>query len=523
VSDFVGAVAAAAGDEEASKRASKAAPAVQRLAAGEHVWGWPTLARLLGGRGPEVVARVRDWLGVDSTNATLSGRPDGNGGGASNRQEPDLVCLADVQPRKVSWLWYGRIPLGRISLLVGRPGSGKSFVACDLAARVSTNAPWPDPGLDRAPLGDTLLICAEDDPADTIRPRLDAAGADCRRVHLLRAAKVVSDDGGEQLVAFDLSNVDLIRDALGQLPGCKLVVVDPIGSFLGGQVDSNKDNTVRSLLMPLAAIASEYGVAVVLVCHTRKALAPFADDMPLGSRAFVGLSRSVLHVAADPGDERRKLLLPGKCNLCPPPPGLAFRIVGDPGRLEWEPDPVEGIRADDIVTAAAGRQSGRGPEAEARAQAAEWLTDLLHNGPMLVKAIKAEAQAAGLRWRTVRRAQESLGVVVRRRGFGSAGAWEWALPIGGHIPIDDQVSPIDGQVSENLATYGESQRKSSENPRGFPIDGQVSENLATYGDGPNTASPPGGNGPDGPATKGGLPVAESRVEGLDVFEVDLEE
>jgi putative DNA primase/helicase len=128
------------------------------------------------------------------------------------------VCLADVEAHTVPWLWNGRIPLGRLTLLVGRPGCGKSFLTCDLAARISTHTHWPDPGFDRAPLGDPLLICAEDDPADTIRPRLDAARANCRRVHLLKAAKVLADNGNERSVAFDLSNVDLIRDALDRLP-----------------------------------------------------------------------------------------------------------------------------------------------------------------------------------------------------------------------------------------------------------------------------------------------------------------
>ncbi|MBM3998788.1 MAG: hypothetical protein FJ297_04445 [Planctomycetes bacterium] len=89
-------------------------------------------------------------------------------------------------------------------------------------------------------------------------------------VHLLKAAKLIEADGNERSVAFDLSNVELIRDALARLPGCKLVIVDPIGSYLGGRVDAHRDNEVRSVLAPLAALASERNVAVVLICHTRK-------------------------------------------------------------------------------------------------------------------------------------------------------------------------------------------------------------------------------------------------------------
>jgi putative DNA primase/helicase len=399
---------------------------------------------------------------------------------ARGRWEPDLVCLADVAPQAVPWLWCGRIPLGRITLLIGRPGAGKSFVTCDLAARVSTHTPWPDPGPDRAPLGDTLLICAEDDPADTIRPRLDAAGADCRRVHLLRAAKILSDDGNERSVAFDLSNVDLIRDALDRLPECKLVVIDPIGSYLGGQVDAHRDNGVRGVLTPLAALAAERGVAVVLVCHTRKALASFADDMALGSRAFVGLARSVLHIMADPDDEKRKLLLPGKCNLSAPAAGLAFRIVGHPSRIEWEPDPLDGIRADDVVAPKEGKEPKRGPEPISRDTAAKWLAELLKDGPMLVADIHEQAKAADLSPRTIRRARELLGIVPRKRAFGDG--WEWGLPEGGQPAAEGGHLPRRWPSSEKLGHLRENTGKTGRNCLDFAEGGQVTNNLATFGE-----------------------------------------
>lgn len=420
------------------------------------------------------------------------------------RWEPDLVCLADVTPQAVPWLWYGRIPLGRITLLVGRPGCGKSFVACDLAARISTHTHWPDPGFDRAPLGDTLLICAEDDPADTIRPRLDAAGANCRRVHMLKAAKILEADGNERSVAFDLSNVDLIRDALDRLPECKLVVIDPIGSYLGGQVDAHRDNEVRSVLAPLAALAAERGVAVLLVCHTRKAVASFADDMALGSRAFVGLARSVLHLMADPDDDKRKLLLPGKCNLSAPPPGLAFRIVGDPGRLEWEPDPLEGFRADDVVAPKESKEPKRGPEPTTRDAAAEWLAELLKDGPMPVAEIREQAKAADLGWRTIRRAQESLGIVPRKKTFD--GGWEWGLPEGGQPAAEGGHIPRRCPSSEKLGHLRENTGETGRNCLDFAEGGQVTANLATFGsEAENVATfddaisfPFGFNNPDDP-------------------------
>jgi len=343
-----------------------------------------------------------------------------------SRYAPDLVCLADVEPEKVPWLWPSRIPIGRLTVLVGRPGAGKSFVTCDLAARLSTSASWPDGDFSVAPLGDTLFICAEDDPGDTIVPRLIGAGADRRRVHLLKAAKIVEKNGEKKSVAFDLSNIDLIRDALISLPACRLVVIDPIGSYLGSGVDAHRDNEVRSVLAPLAALAAERGVAVLLVCHTRKAIANFADDAVLGSRAFVGLARSVLHLSADENDRDRKFLLPGKCNLGISPPGLAFRIIGDPARLEWEPELLENLHADDVIVPGSGNERSRGPEPVARDSAAKWLAELLKPGPMRVEDIMAQAKESGSSWRTIQRARELLGIVPHKPTY--SGGWSWSLP-----------------------------------------------------------------------------------------------
>jgi hypothetical protein len=341
------------------------------------------------------------------------------------RAVPDVLCMADVEPGEVPWLWLGRIPLGRITLLVGRPGAGKSFLTCDIAARLSNASPWPDGG--SAPLGDTLVIAAEDDPADTIAPRLIGAGADRRRVHLLRAVKLIESNGKETAVAFDLGNVELIRNALRSRPDCRLVVVDPIGSYLGSRVDAHRDNEVRGVLAPLAALAAEMNVAVLLVCHTRKAVSSHADDAALGSRAFVGLARSVLHLSADDTDRDRKLLLPGKCNLGKPADGLAYRIVGDPPRLEWESAPLEGLRADDVLTADPGG-GRRGPKPTAKLAAVDWLADLLRDGPVLKTEIEKQAEDAGLSWATVRRAQEPLAIVPYKETF--SGRWYWKLPGG---------------------------------------------------------------------------------------------
>lgn len=393
------------------------------------------------------------------------------------RLAPDLVCLADVTPTELKWLWFARFPLGRLTVFVGRPGEGKSLVTCDMSARVSTGTDWPDGT--PTPQGDVLLICAEDDPADTIVPRLIACGADTRRVHLLRAARVASADGEEATVAFDLSNIHLIRDTLDRLPNCKLVVVDPVGSYLGGGVDSHRDNEVRAVLAPLGQLAADRGLAVVLVAHTRKAAADFADDAILGSRAFSGIARSVLHLVTDPEDRDRKLLLAGKNNLAKGAPGLAFAISGDPPRVAWEPDPVE-LNANDVVQKSGGTDGQRGPAPEKREAATQWLVEVLSDGPKNVKDLETEAEEAGLSWGTVRRAQRALNIKPLRTKF--QGVWQWALP--------------DEGVHQNAASRSRSSNEKPEHLRDSPdeIDGDSqtraegahdTDNLSTFG---NTAA-----------------------------------
>jgi hypothetical protein len=400
---------------------------------------------------------------VSSTSAPPPGRP-----------VPDLLCFADVVPTEVRWLWLARFALGRLTVLVGRPGEGKSFFTCDMGARVSTGTDWPDGT--PATKGDVLLICAEDDPGDTIAPRLLAAGANMRRVHLLRAAKVTRASGEEATVAFDLSNIDLIRDALAKLPECKLVVVDPVGSYLGGGVDAHRDNEVRAVLAPLGQLAAERGVAVVLVAHTRKAAVDFADDAILGSRAFSGIARSVLHLMSDREDRTRKLLLAGKNNLSVSAPGLAFTITGDPARLEWEPDPVD-LSADDLMPKSSGRGNGakRGPEPEKHEAAVEWLLDVLADGPMNVGALKTEADDAGLAWATVRRAQQTLNIKPKKEKV-KGGPWYWELPEGAQRAAAARRC----SSNEEPEHLRDSPDETDENSQKEAEGAQDSDNLSTF-------------------------------------------
>ncbi len=340
---------------------------------------------------------------------------------------PVLVCMANVEPRAINWLWQGRISLGRLSLLVGRPGEGKSFLTTDMAARVTTGTPWPD----GSPCGEgsVILITAEDDPRDTIRPRLDAHHANLLRVHHMNTEWRVGKDGNRQEVLFSLADVEDLEKALRQHRDCKLIIIDPIGSFLGGQTDAHRDNEVRSVLAPAAMLAERYGPAVLVVAHRRKSGGSFADDTALGSRAFTGIARAVWHLSREKENISRRLLLPGKNNLAPEGHGLAFSIAGEPAALCWERDPVT-MSADDALAVENGDRDAEGakpgPAPVARDSAAEWLRKLLDNGPMEAAAIKTDATVAGYAWRTMHRAKDDLGVLPYKREF--SGGWWWRLP-----------------------------------------------------------------------------------------------
>jgi putative DNA primase/helicase len=364
---------------------------------------------------------------------------------------PVLVCLADVQAKSIDWLWPGRVPLGRITLLVGRPGEGKSFLTIDMAARLTTGTPWPD-GSD-CPRGSVILICAEDDAGDTIKPRLEGHYADCSKVHLLSMVRRIGEDGKKHDVMFTLEDAAALETALKAHTDCRLIVIDPIGSFLGGSTDAHRDNEVRSVLAPVAMLAEKYGAAVLVVAHRRKSAGSVADDLALGSRAFTGIARAVWHLSRDKDNKNRRLMLPGKNNLAQEGDGLAFTIAGDPPALMWEREPVR-MSADDAL---ANEEDARkpGPEPEARNAAAEWLKGILAGGPVpsgdlknpAAGSIRHSAKAADLKWATIRRAADSLG--VRRERCAHSGVWQWRLPKPGNVVAQEreQVAPN----SENMS------------------------------------------------------------------------
>jgi len=338
-----------------------------------------------------------------------------------------LRSLDGVEPERVHWLWPGRIPLGKLSIIAGLPGLGKSVLTLDLAARMSTGADWPDgaKGM-RRPAG-VVLVSAEDDVADTIVPRLKAAGADLSRISALDGYRVKGDDVVRP-VGFE--NTNIFAQAIARTPNCRLIIIDPVGSFVGGKADSYKDSDVRGLLAPLAKMAADMGVAVLLVAHLNKTSGGAAIHRVAGAGAWSAATRSAWLVSQSPDDQDARLLLPLKANLSRRPTGMNFTIVdhNDSPAIAWGSG-VIAESADDILGRLNDGRHNR--ESPAQDDAVEFLEAELLDEPkgVTTKELKRRADDAGLPWGTIRRAQKLLKIKPERcGGTGSSGEWRWALP-----------------------------------------------------------------------------------------------
>lgn len=335
-------------------------------------------------------------------------------------------CVADVKARPVRWLWPGRIARGKVSMLAGHPGLGKSQACISLAAIVSTGGLWP---VDRTSCerGRVLIFSAEDDAEDTIRPRLEAAGADLSRCHILEAVGVREADGTVTRRGFSLTN-DLPRLAakLAELGDVALVIIDPVTAYLG-ETDSHKAADVRAVLAPLGEVAARHGAAIVAVSHLRKSGAGEALLQVTGSLAFVAAARAAYIVGKDQTDPARRLMLPVKNNLGDDQTGYAFRIesVGLPGgirtsRVTWEAERVT-MTADEALAPAQATE-----ERDTVTEAAEFLRSLLADAPMPAKRVYIEGRGAGHSERAIRRAQKLLGIESEKAGLREG--WQWRLP-----------------------------------------------------------------------------------------------
>ena len=339
-----------------------------------------------------------------------------------------IVRMSEVIAEQVAWLWPGRIPAGKLTILDGDPGTGKSTISIDLAARVSTGQPMPGDTTSRPPTG-VVLLSAEDGLADTIRPRLDAAGADAARVVALAA--IVNADGIERLPSLP-GDLARLEDAI-RANDAALVVVDVLMAYLDRAINAHRDQDVRGALAQLAAVAEHTGAAILVLRHLNKSSGGPAIYRGGGSIGIIGAARSALVVGRDPDDETRMVLAVAKANLAPTASSLAYRIVDRDGvgAIDWGE-----VTAHTAAELLAARSEATAEERTALDDARVLLAECLANGPVSAKEVRAEARSAGVANRTLDRAKAALHIVARKVGRpGEHGQrWEWSLPEGRQEP-----------------------------------------------------------------------------------------
>jgi hypothetical protein len=364
----------------------------------------------------------QSWL--EKTARYIDSKPAGSRGVQMQEASVDveLKSFSQIAPESVSWIWSGRIPAAKLSLFVGNPAAGKSLATIDIAARVSSGRAFPDGAT--CVRGDVLILTSEDGIADTVRPRLDAAGADVSRVHCIESVKVTRTDGQIVDSSFSLQR-DLanLEKAFEKNPGFKLIIFDPLSAYLGS-VNSWRDSEVRALLTPLCEFAERTGVANVGIMHLRKS----ETDAMLrvsGSIAFVAAARAAWGFGPDPEDPSRRIMTPVKSNLSAATTSLGYQIVSNAAGvpyLEWDASPRD-VDAEEVLGVSAKERKERASRQE---EAGEWLRELLNDGPVQTETIEAEARKSRISWRTLRRAKDRLGVQHHKSSIG--GKYYWELP-----------------------------------------------------------------------------------------------
>jgi len=360
----------------------------------------------------------------------------------------ELVRYSDVAAAPVAWAWPGYLPAGMISLLDGDPGLGKSTFTADLAARISTGRTMPDGSGGGIPRG-VVLMSAEDDRGQTIRPRLDAAGADPGRVFTFDLAE---SDGSRRPPLVTPEDLKRLEDIV-RANDVALVVYDPLTAYMPDALDTNRDASVRRVLYWVAQLAGTTGCAVLGLRHFRKS----PSDNPLyrggGSVAYIAAARAAYLMAVDPDEPggNRRILAPTKMNVAALPDSLAFRLVVDEGagcpRLVWDKGTSHHTATSLSALVVPGRRDSE------RERAADLLAEVLAGGPLSANEVFRQAEVAGIARRTLMRAKAELGVGKLKRGRpGEPGHWSWVLPKDANL-ARRMPTPTSGNLRENLALF----------------------------------------------------------------------
>jgi putative DNA primase/helicase len=399
-------------DEPGRKHALQVARSLHSIAASIRILELPDLT-------PK--GDLSDWLDTGWTLEQLktlaNAAPLWNETKTNEKDEPALLIkrMADIETELVRWLWHPYIALGKLTILEGDPGLGKSWLTCALAAAVSCGRGLPGAGPFEP--SNVLMLSAEDGLADTLRPRLDAVSADVSRVFALA-----------EPLTFDTPGLIRLEAAIIEHEPA-LVIIDPLFAFTGGKVDIHRANECRAISAPLAAIAERQGCALLAVRHLGKSRGGgHALNAGIGSIDLVAAARSVLLVGADPDEPNKRAIVQVKNNLAPHGEAIGYTL--DDGQFHWTgASPLTATR----ILSVASDDVERG----ALVNAKEFLSSALADGAREVEEVAKEARQVGITMQTLRRAREQLGIRARRVGQpGTKQQFLWSLD-GVHQGFDD--------------------------------------------------------------------------------------
>ena len=310
-----------------------------------------------------------------------------------------IINMADVESRQVEFLWYPYIPFGKLTIVQGDPGEGKTTAVLQIASLLTRGEKLPEDEQKREPIH-VIYQTAEDGLADTIKPRLEAAGADCSKVHVI-------DESEHGLSMLD----ERIEKAL-QETGAKMLILDPMQAYLGSKVDMHRANEIRPVMKHIGDIADQYGCAVILIGHMNKASGCKSTYRGLGSIDFQATARSVLIVGRVKDDPTRRVIAHDKSSLAPEGRSIAFRLDKENG-FYWE-GPVD-ITVDELLSG----EQGAAKLTEAKA----FLSRFLQDGPKPSNQVIEAAAAEGIKKRTLFTAKKESNITSVKTGD----TWYWGF------------------------------------------------------------------------------------------------
>lgn len=318
----------------------------------------------------------------------------------STNTELRLIKMSDVESEEIEWLWYPFIPYGKLTIVQGDPGDGKTTLVLNIAARLSRGEGFDSDMKVSEPMN-VVYQTAEDGLSDTVKPRLEAAQADCERV-------LVIDESRKSLSMAD----ERIEEALIQTKA-RLLILDPIQAYLGGGIDINRANETREMTKKLSLLAEKYKCAIVLIGHMNKAAGNKAAYRGMGSIDFFAVARSVLLVGRIEGEPDKRAVVQIKNNLAAFGHPKAFEFADD--GFKWIGD--YDITADDVL-------GGLVPKVNKLEQAKQMLCDLAKETKSVSsREIFELADYKGISKRTLENAKKELGIRARKVN----NSWYWEI------------------------------------------------------------------------------------------------